>query len=226
MLDLRQGQAVHARRGQRERYAPLVSRLCASAEPLAVVAGLMAVRDWPVLYLADLDAIEGRGDHAALLSGIAHRWPALELWVDAGVLSSRHCRALARARPVIGSESLGQLPASSAALAEAGEGRALLSLDYREGRLLGPAGLEARPELWPHELLVMELDRVGAEGGPGLQRLAALRAQAPDRRFFAAGGVRGPEDLQRLAEAGCAGALVATALHQGRLHPKDLDAFT
>jgi phosphoribosylformimino-5-aminoimidazole carboxamide ribotide isomerase len=34
---------------------------------------------------------------------------------------------------------------------------------------------------------------------------------------FAGGGIRGFDDLARLAAAGCAGALVASALHDGAL---------
>ena len=44
-----------------------------------------------------------------------------------------------------------------------------------------------------------------------------VRRAVPDVALLAGGGVRGPEDLQRLADAGCDGALVATALHDGRL---------
>jgi phosphoribosylformimino-5-aminoimidazole carboxamide ribotide isomerase len=36
-------------------------------------------------------------------------------------------------------------------------------------------------------------------------------------RIFAAGGVRGPADLDALAAVGVVGALVATAIHDGRL---------
>ena len=38
----------------------------------------------------------------------------------------------------------------------------------------------------------MTLARVGAGGGPDLERLRALRAVAPGKRLYAAGGVRGP----------------------------------
>jgi phosphoribosylformimino-5-aminoimidazole carboxamide ribotide isomerase len=40
--------------------------------------------------------------------------------------------------------------------------------------------------------------------------------------LLAGGGVRGYEDLARLADAGCDGALVATALHDGRLCAADV----
>src|SRR5207253_401784 len=38
-----------------------------------------------------------------------------------------------------------------------------------------------------------------------------------DLMLLAGGGVRGPDDLARLDDAGCDGALIATALHDGRI---------
>jgi phosphoribosylformimino-5-aminoimidazole carboxamide ribotide isomerase len=48
---------------------------------------------------------------------------------------------------------------------------------------------------------------------------------AAGRRIYAAGGVRDAADLAALARAGIAGALVATALHDGRLRRADIDAL-
>jgi phosphoribosylformimino-5-aminoimidazole carboxamide ribotide isomerase len=43
-------------------------------------------------------------------------------------------------------------------------------------------------------------------------------------QLFAGGGVRGIADLRKVAHIGCAGALVATALHEGRLTRDDVTA--
>jgi phosphoribosylformimino-5-aminoimidazole carboxamide ribotide isomerase len=40
--------------------------------------------------------------------------------------------------------------------------------------------------------------------------------------IVAGGGVRGVPDLEALANAGCDAALVASALHDGRLTPHDI----
>ncbi len=69
----------------------------------------------------------------------------------------------------------------------------------------------------------MTLGRVGADAGPDFERLAAVR-RASGAALYAAGGVRGADDLAALARAGIAGALVASALHDGRLSAKDLAA--
>lgn len=217
---------VHARAGERERYRPLEgSRLTGSAEPVAVVEALLALHPFPALYIADLDAIRGRGDHRPLLAMLAARFPDLVLWVDAGVASEERLRellALPAVRPVLGSESQSDPRLLERARSLAG-GRILLSLDWRGADALDPAGLRAWPELWPAEVIVMTLARVGTGAGPDLERLEEVRRRAgPMRRVFAAGGVRGLEDLLLLRERGIAGALVATALHDGRLGPAEL----
>jgi phosphoribosylformimino-5-aminoimidazole carboxamide ribotide isomerase len=63
----------------------------------------------------------------------------------------------------------------------------------------------------------MNLERVGSGGGADLGLLADLKRRAPQRSFYAAGGVRGEEDLARLERAGAAGVLLASALHDGAI---------
>jgi phosphoribosylformimino-5-aminoimidazole carboxamide ribotide isomerase len=41
--------------------------------------------------------------------------------------------------------------------------------------------------------------------------------------LYAGGGIHGPEDLQRLSTYGIRGALVASALHDGRITRADVD---
>jgi phosphoribosylformimino-5-aminoimidazole carboxamide ribotide isomerase len=54
-------------------------------------------------------------------------------------------------------------------------------------------------------------------GGPDLELLARIRDAVRDTWLLAGGGVRGAGDLDALARLGVDGALVATALHDGRL---------
>ena len=69
------------------------------------------------------------------------------------------------------------------------------------------------------EVLVIDLARVGSGAGPPLEAVAELSAALPEAAIFAGGGVRNADDLRALESAGAAGALVATALHEGRLTP-------
>jgi phosphoribosylformimino-5-aminoimidazole carboxamide ribotide isomerase len=191
------GQVVHARRGDRSNYRPLESKLTPSSEPIAVIGALLALAPFDTVYVADLDAILRRGHHRDALDGIQAEFPALSLWLDAGFAEPGDLTPWSRAgrTPVIGSESVASLEAFAAM--RAASPAAILSLDTRGDRQLGPAALFDTPRLWPERVIAMTLDRVG--------------------RFIAAGGVRNASDLERLEALGVHAVLVATAIHDGTL---------
>jgi phosphoribosylformimino-5-aminoimidazole carboxamide ribotide isomerase len=87
---------------------------------------------------------------------------------------------------------------------------------------MGPPEVASEPGLWPENVILMTLDRVGMSTGADTARLRTLVGRAGSRRVFAAGGVRGAADIAALRAIGVAGALVATALHDGRLGPDAL----
>ena len=99
-----------------------------------------------------------------------------------------------------------------------GDDRVILSLDYRDDTFMGPAALFDDKASWPSRIIAMTLARVGSATGPDTTRLAAIQASAPDKRLYAAGGIRDAADLDALARAGVAGALVAPSLHSGATH--------
>jgi phosphoribosylformimino-5-aminoimidazole carboxamide ribotide isomerase len=187
-----------------------------------VVRGLLALHPFRSLYIADLDAIQGRGDHVAAVRALKTAFPEVAFWVDAAFAGECSCRRFLGAgigRLVLGSESQ-----SGRHLLEllAGDPGVVLSLDFRGDARLGPAELFDRPGLWPERLIVMTLAAVGGGGGPDHARLGEVLAAAGGRKVYAAGGVRGLADLERLAGMGCAGVLVASALHDGRLGREEL----
>jgi len=228
VLDVQGGQVVRAQRGERSAYRPIISALAAGSEPRALALALLAAAgsdpdDAPVLYLADLDAIQGRGMQIETIAALLAALPQLTLWLDAGFADVPQARALRdslgaagmRVRPVYGSESV----ASSAALARiADEADAILSLDSRAAQPLDPAGCWQHPALWPRCVIVMTLDRVGAGLGPDLGVFKRLRRTAPDREWVGAGGVRDSADLTAVAAAGAGAWLVASALHDRTLN--------
>lgn len=228
VVDLRNGIAVRARAGDRQNYPPLSSPLVADAEPVAALRGILGLHPFRAAYVADLDAIERGRPNDTAIRAMAAAAPGLELWLDGGFAAAPAAEAalaLGAGRVVIGSESqpVGD-PGLARRLAEAGR-PAALSLDFRGDDFIGPPELLADVSLWPDVVVVMTLARVGSQAGPDLGRLAAIRARADGRRVFAAGGVRGPDDLRALADAGIAGVLVASALHDGRVTAADLTAF-
>jgi phosphoribosylformimino-5-aminoimidazole carboxamide ribotide isomerase len=218
VIDLKQGQVVRARAGQRDLYAPIVTPLSPTSDPVDVARGLLGAVPAQRLYVADLDGIEGRGIDLASLRRLAAAFPEVTLWIDAGVATETAARNLLAER--LGKLVLGSESQTDTTLVRAIGRDAVLSLDFRGEAFVGPEALRDDPNLWPGEVIVMTLARVGMATGPDLEQLGAIRRRAPQVRIYAAGGLRGPEDLAPLAELGVAGILVASALHDGRLGVK------
>jgi phosphoribosylformimino-5-aminoimidazole carboxamide ribotide isomerase len=216
VIDLMGGAVVHARRGERGAYAPIVTPLAASAEPGAVVEGLLAVAPFANLYIADVDALEGRSGHEAVVAVLVRRFPEVRFWVDKGVREAAAVdAAIAQGVDVvIGSETQTGV---DLVMRYRDDPRVALSLDFRGDAFVGPAALLEEPQFWPQRVIAMTLARVGSGHGPDVERLHGIKVRAGERRVFAAGGVRGPDDLRALAAAGIAGALVATAIHEGAI---------
>lgn len=216
VIDLRHGVVVRARAGERDTYAPIATPLAKGSGPAEVARALVDAVGARILYVADLDAIVDRtAPDLGSLARIAAACPGVSLWVDAGFAQAPGVAAFRRSnlgRPVIGSESQ-----DDARLVRSLGDAAVFSLDTRGGERLGPACLHAEPAHWPRDVIVMTLGRIGIGGGPDLDRLGALRAASPGTRLYAAGGVRGPGDIRALERIGVAGALVATAIHDGSL---------
>ena len=206
---------VRARAGDRARYEPIVTPLAATSDAVDVARGLLGAAQARRLYIADLDAITGTGSNHGAIRRIFQACPGVELWIDSGIGTTAAAQDLLRerlGRIVIGSESQAD-PSLLSALGP----DAILSLDFRGESFLGPAALRDDPSLWPPDVIIMTLARVGTGTGPDLARLAAARSAAPSARICAAGGLRGHQDLAALVQVGVAGVLVASALHDGRL---------
>jgi phosphoribosylformimino-5-aminoimidazole carboxamide ribotide isomerase len=226
VIDILDGVVVHAIAGDRKAYAPIRTPLAQSAEPAAIAHGLTRRFGCDSLYIADLNAIEGHDDNHAAIAAIAQRLPATRLWIDAG---PRDRDALVRWRRnwpdadcVIGSERfddidfLRKLPEQP---------QTILSLDFLGSQFLGAPALLAEHSHWPVRVIVMTLSRVGVGAGPDMACFRDIHARAGARDVFAAGGVRDQTDIETLAAAGAAGALVATALHNGALAPAAIRSF-
>jgi phosphoribosylformimino-5-aminoimidazole carboxamide ribotide isomerase len=73
------------------------------------------------------------------------------------------------------------------------------------------------------EIIVLDLADVGVEQGTRTLDLCREIVQVTQtQRLIAGGGVRGYRDLEQMARAGITDALVASALHDGRLSPADI----
>lgn len=219
---------VHAKRGQRQHYRPIQSRLTTASAPLEIVTALLELYPFQTLYIADLDAICGTGNNAAVIEAISQAHPALTIWLDCGI-GQMNARALYigdNIRPVVGSENIQNLQAYRA-ISNACESKHVLSLDYAATNALGIAELHESARFWPDDTICMTLNSVGSAQGPDINRLQALiqlnATRKSPSRLHAAGGVRDINDLLLLKNLQINGVLVATALHKGTIKRADIE---
>ena len=221
VIDVRDGVAVHARGGVRERYEAI-------GDPLDLARKYVDDCGVAELYVADLDAIEDpmRAAPHPCVRTLCER---SAVWLDAGVSSvvrAREAIALGAARVVVGLETLTSFDVLTSISTAVGGDRVAFSLDMRHGRPLGigegehPAILASRAAgCGVSAIIVLDLARVGMRAGLDVDLLEDVRHAARGVELIAGGGVRDDGDLNRLAEIGGDGALVATALLDGTLGP-------
>jgi phosphoribosylformimino-5-aminoimidazole carboxamide ribotide isomerase len=213
-------------------------------DPVALLRAFHNLLGLHECYVADLDAIQGGALQRSLIRQLAefHTGFAGALLVDAG--TSRPGGALevvscGASEVVVGLETLEAFTDLSDILRVLDPSRVVFSLDLKLGNpILHPAMQEARGEA-PNgvslaaqaidvgiaTLLVLDLGRIGTGCGVDLGLLEALRRRFPDIRLLAGGGVLARRDLERMRDAGCDGALIASAIHTGKLTAADLSDF-
>jgi phosphoribosylformimino-5-aminoimidazole carboxamide ribotide isomerase len=230
VIDLRNGLAVRAHGGTREAYVPVrdVAGVDVFGDAVAlarVYVEQLGVRE---LYVADLDAISaGIGAlNSTTLRALAKL--GVPMMVDAGVSSPCDARAvldMGATAVIVGLETLPSFNALDAICASVGGERVAFSLDLRDGKLLAQPNVTAGWTLAEvaqraaaagvGALIVLDVARVGTGAGIDLEVMRAVRTSAPAIVLFAGGGIRSSADVDALADAGCDGALVATALQLG-----------
>jgi phosphoribosylformimino-5-aminoimidazole carboxamide ribotide isomerase len=235
VIDLLDGVAVHAVRGERSRYRPVDSQLCEGSDPVDVACALLDYAKSSVLYVADLDGIMRGAPQRHALLRLAQAIPGIELWLDAGFTDRDAANALtaplrangANVTPVFGSESL-RAPNNESSIQPAGANGnanprdaiprdAILSLDRRHDTPLGDPAWWRDASAWPSRVIVMSLERVGSFEGPDVAAIADVRSRACERQIIGAGGIRNADDLRAAEAAGAHAWLIASALHERRI---------
>ncbi len=218
VLDVLGGVVVRAVGGRRDEYQPIRSRLTSSTELSEVATALRNATGCESMYVADLDAIRGGPRLTLPELGVSRVFLDSGLWVPEesappGIV------------PVVGLETAaapGDFPS--------GEHHNAFSFDLFHGKLwknwepwatAADGVLELAEQvagLGFRTWIVIDIGRVGGAEGPGTEEiLRQLHREFPEIELLAGGGVRGWDDVRRLSDAGAAGVLVSTALHDGSL---------
>jgi phosphoribosylformimino-5-aminoimidazole carboxamide ribotide isomerase len=229
VIDILNGVAVHAIRGNRKEYQPLKSVLCKTADPLEVACVFRSL-GFRELYVADLDAILYQTANYPLFSEITQK-TGLKLMVDTGVTTLDAAQNLLNcgvSKIIVGTETLPHKDFVSEVIWEVGRNRVIVSLDLKNGAVLGldgkqdPVGMLADFEcMGISKFIVLDLARVGSNEGIDTVFLKKILEQTRSS-VYVGGGVRNIGDLVELETLGASGVLLATALHEGKISVTDL----
>jgi phosphoribosylformimino-5-aminoimidazole carboxamide ribotide isomerase len=189
-------------------------RIVERAEEPAALARRWVDAGAQSVHLVDLDGARSGRIRPGLVAAVAAAVRPAKLQASGGIRSLDDAQRLLDAgadRVIVGTAAW----PDPAPWLELG---AVVALDVRGGQVVTrgwteDAGLsvnEALARLGGARILLTATDRDGTLAGPDLELVR--RAAAAGARVLAAGGVRGPEDVEALAAAGAEAAVVGRAL--------------
>jgi len=225
VIDLRKGAVVHAIQGNRKEYQPIYSKLCHSPAPLEVIRGFLEIFNFKSVYIADLDALENQGENVKLIESICKKYPNLEIWLDTGTsYVDRYLQnpCFTNLRLILSSESITSVTSFTSYLQKHPQHNFILSLDFKNDSLLGPQELLEATQHWPKDIIVLNLNNVGAEQGCSIPAELDQNALTNIFKIYYGGGVRDKYDIINLKSQNISGALVSTALHNQNITSNDL----
>jgi phosphoribosylformimino-5-aminoimidazole carboxamide ribotide isomerase len=232
VIDVLNGITVHAVRGKRKEYQPLQSILSKSVEPLEVAKAFRKL-GFNELYVADLDAIIECSTNFKLLNCITKE-TGLRLMADAGVTGIERAHILLKSgisKLIIGTETLKKKSFVDEVIKLLGSECVVVSLDLKGDKVLVKLGfdgcqnpiclLKDFKRMGVTQIIVLDLLRVGSNEGVNTDFLKKVIAEV-GVDVYVGGGVRDINDLAELRNIGISGALIATALHTGKISIDDL----
>ena len=216
VLDILKGNAVHAIRGERAKYQPVQSKVCRSSNPLEIVSALKPAE----VYIADLDRLQHFGDNFELIKKISAKAKTMADIGAENMDDVRKCAEIANT-VILGTETASLDLIKTAA--EQFPGSINVSIDIKNSEVLTK---DTRIE--PHELvkllngynirdiIILELSKVGIGAGIDTDFLHGV-VELSEHSVLLGGGIRDMADINALKEIGVSSALVATAVHNGKI---------
>jgi phosphoribosylformimino-5-aminoimidazole carboxamide ribotide isomerase len=229
VIDLLDGQVVHAIKGERKHYRPVQSILCDASDPISIARAFRDRLGLNEIYIADLSALlsSGQNNHREIIATLAEK-EGINILLDAGTSNAEEALAwlkLGVRKVIVGSETLRTEASLEEMPTSLDPDRLIFSLDFRAGKIMSQCtALTLMPPLevlallhssaWK-EVILLDLRRVGSGEGADRSIAAKVRSNLPDLKLLIGGGIANSEELFELESMGISGVLAATALHQG-----------
>ena len=221
-IDMVEGRAVRLRQGRSD-------DMTVYGDPL-MMARQFYGEGAQYLHMVDLDgAFTGEGGNKALALSIARQVP-IKIQLGGGIRDMDTVTRLLEGgieRVILGTAALRNSELVLRAIEKFGCERVVIGIDARDGRVAVQGWVEGS-DVTPLELaqkmraagakyiVYTDIARDGMLSGPNLENTREL-VEKSGMSIIASGGVSAPEDVERVRDLGCEGAIIGKALYEGRI---------
>ncbi len=219
VLDIKNGIAVSGKSGNRETYKPLQTVFHPSSDPLEIARALFD-EGAKQLYIADLDAIEGRNSNGDLVGEINQFIPVM-LDCGANDIDSVFKALQVADNVIVATETLKNMHDLHEIFCRVNRERITVSIDIMNNKVLSKYMeldfnilRENLEKLQPFQIILLDISRVGTQGGINWRLIDEFTGL--ESSIILGGGING-EEMSQLDKIGVDKVLVGTALHQGQI---------
>ena len=236
VIDILNSQAVHAIKGEREKYKPLKSVLINDINPTRIVLTLKKKYLFNDFYIADLDAILQRKPNITILSKILDI-PEVEIMIDPGIITNKDVEKyfnLNLKSLILGLETLRDLKVITECLELFDINKIIVSIDMyneviqtniKEFRSQDILEIISKIEdLGVVNIILLDLFKVGQKIG-GISALYLKIREQFNGEIFVGGGIKDIQDIKGYKSNNFSGVLIGTALHDGSIKIEELRSF-
>jgi len=233
VIDILNKEAVHAVKGEREKYKALTSYLFESANPIEILKDLNEKFAFKEFYIADLDAIIKRSPNHDLLLRIVESLP-IDIIIDPGIVSLDDVRQYSEYRLeklILGLETIESLDVISECLNILGSNKTIVSVDMynekintniKEYKGDDPRDIVKEIQiLGVRSIILLDLLKVGQKIG-GISPIYLKIRGLFKGEILVGGGIKDLNDILRYRSENFSGVLVGTALYDGTINMKKL----
>ncbi len=214
---MKDGIAVSGKSGKRETYTPLKTVFHNSSDPVAIAIALKET-GFERIYVADLDAIEGKGSNLQVVSEMNQIIPVM---LDYGLNNSEDVGKILDTvdKVIIATETIKSLNELELLFSLYPKQNLVMSVDIKEGIIMGKHInadfkdiIKIIKKIKPFEVILLDISRVGTENGVDPELINSFIDL--ETNLILGGGLRN-RDIPELNDKGIKNFLVGTALHSG-----------
>ena len=237
VIDILNSTAVHAIKGERDKYRPLKSKILSTSNPLEIVKILKSQFHFKEVYIADLDAIIKKNPNFKLLRLLLDD-PKLNILLDPGIKDEKDILIYSKFnlnKLILGLETINHLNVIKEAINLMGPEDLCISIDMYKGKIVTnltefkgqtPVKLiKILNNLNIKEIILLDLYRVGQKLG-GIPPLYLKVRDKFQGEILVGGGIKDFNDIKSLYNHKFSGVLIGTALYDGSIKIDNLNYFS